>query len=118
MVEEKRGYVLRIVREDWVDRVFREKRYYSGVSRRWRRGDVVLLAKKTEAGDSFIGYGIIEKAEEVWEPPPKERQYASEHGWRCPLTLNPLFRFDELLPITETMLGEDPRGEPSSMGRC
>ncbi|KYH38440.1 MAG: hypothetical protein AYL28_003680 [Candidatus Bathyarchaeota archaeon B23] len=109
MSEERRGYILRIVRDDWVERVFNERRYYSGVSRRWRRGDIILLAKGTEVGDSFLGYGVVEKAEEMWELPPEERRFASRHGWRWALTLNPLFRFERPLPVKETLLAEDPR---------
>jgi len=105
MAEERRGYILRIIRDDWVEKVFRENRYYSGISRRWRRGDIILFAKKTEAGDSFIGYGVVEKIEEIWELPPEERRYAMEHGWRWALTLNPIFRFKKPIPI----LAEDPR---------
>ena len=109
MAEERRGYILRIIRDEWVEKVFKEQRYYSGISRRWRRGDIILFAKKTEAGDSFIGYGVVEKIEEIWELPPEERRYAMEHGWRWALTLNPIFRFEKPIPIRETILAEDPR---------
>jgi len=109
MAEERRGYILRIIRDNWVERVFKEHRYYSGVSRRWRRGDIILFAKKTEGGDSFIGYGVVDRIEEIWELPPEERRYAMEHGWRWALTLNPIFRFEKPIPIRETILAEDPR---------
>jgi hypothetical protein len=30
---------------------------------RWKRDIPILLAKKTEVGDSFIGYGVVGKVE-------------------------------------------------------
>jgi hypothetical protein len=63
MSEERRGYLPRIMRDEWVEKVFRERRYYSGISRRWSRGDPLSLSEKTEVEDSFIGCGIVEKAE-------------------------------------------------------
>ena len=43
--------------------------------RGWRRETPILLAKKTEAGDSFIGYGVVGKVEMLWELPPEEEAY-------------------------------------------
>jgi len=79
------------------------------VLRNWKRGTIILLAKKTGKDDSFIGYGVVDKVEMLWELPPEEAAYAKEHGWRCALTFRTLFRFDKPYPIKESILADDPR---------
>ena len=74
-MEENHGYILRISSDDWVDQVYELKKYYSGVMRSWKRETPILFAKKTDIGDSFIGYGIVEKAEFLWELTPEEEAY-------------------------------------------
>ena len=77
--------------------------------RNWKRGTPILLAKKTDVGDSFLGYGITDKVEMLWEMPPEEENYCRENNWRCALTLKPLIRFNRPYPIKETFLADDPR---------
>ena len=107
--EEKPGYILRISTDDWLKQVYQKKKYYSGVMRDWKRGTIILLAKKTDVGDSFIGYGVVEKVEMLWEMTPEEEGYTKEHGWKCALNFNALFRFVKPYPIRESILSEDPR---------
>lgn len=107
--EEKYGYILRIATEDWRDQVYELKKYYPGVARAWRRDTPILLAMKTDMGDSFIGYGIIGKVEQLWELPPEEEAYCQENNWRCALTFKSLFSFENPYPIKESILSEDPR---------
>ena len=73
--EQNYGYILRISTDDWLDQVYELKKYYSGVMRGWKRNTSILLAKKTEVGDSFIGYGVIGKVELLWELSPEEEAY-------------------------------------------
>jgi len=61
--DQNYGYILRLSTEDWRDQVYELKKYYSGVMRGWKRETPILLAMKTEAGDSFIGYGVVGKVE-------------------------------------------------------
>lgn len=107
--EENPGYILRISKESWLKQVYELKKYYSGIMRRWKRGTVILLAKKAEEGDSFIGYGVVEKVEMLWELPPEEEAYAKEHGWRCALTFKPLVKFEKPYPIKKSILKDDTR---------
>jgi len=107
--EDNPGYILRVSTEDWVEQIFEIKKYYSGIMRNWKRGTPILLAKKTEAGDSFLGYGITDKVEMLWEMSPEEENYCRENKWRCALTLKPLIRFKNPYPIKETFLAEDKR---------
>lgn len=103
------GYILRISKDSWLNQVYERRKYYSGVLRNWKRGTIILLAKKTGKDDSFIGYGVVDKVEMLWELPPEEAAYAKEHGWRCALTFRTLFRFDKPYPIKESILADDPR---------
>ena len=107
--QENPGYILRISKDRWVEQVYELKKYYSGVMRRWKRGTIILLAKKADEGDSFIGYGVVNKVEMLWELPPEEEAYAKEHNWKCALTFKTLFRFEKPYPIKESILADDPR---------
>ena len=107
--DENPGYILRVSTDDWVEQIFEIKKYYSGIMRNWKRGTPILLAKKTDVGDSFLGYGITDKVEMLWEMTPEEENYCRENNWRCALTLKPLIRFNKPYPIKETFLADDPR---------
>jgi hypothetical protein len=106
---ENYGYILRISTDEWADQVYELKKYYSGVMRGWRRDTPILLAKKTDVGDSFIGYGVVGKIELLWELPPEEEAYCRENNWKCALTFKALNRFEKPYPIRESLLAEDAR---------
>jgi len=103
------GYILRISRDEWQKQVYELKKYYPGFTRRWKRGTVILLARKAEEGDSFIGYGVVDKVEMPWEMPPEEEAYIKEHSWKCGLAFRTLFRFEKPFPIKKSILADDPR---------
>lgn len=108
-LNDRYGYILRVKHEDWAQQVFELNKYYSGIIRRWKKGSPILLAMKTEKGDSFVGYGITDKTEMLWEMTPEEEQYCKENNWRCAITFQPLIRFENPLPIKETFLANDDR---------
>jgi len=107
--EENWGYILRVSTDDWVDQIFEIKKYYSGVMRGWKRDSTILLAKKTEVGDSFIGYGVVGRVEMLWELTPEEESYCRENNWKCALTFKALNRYNKPYPIKKTLLKDDPR---------
>jgi len=107
--EENPGYILRISTDEWLKQVYELKKYYPGITRRWKRGTVILLARKAEEGDSFIGYGVVDKVEMLWELPPEEEAYAKEHGWKGAISFKTLFRFERPYPIKKSILADDPR---------
>ena len=107
--DQNYGYILRLSTEDWRDQVYELKKYYSGVMRGWKRETPVLLAMKTDAGDSFIGYGVVGKVEHLWELSPEEEAYCRENNWKCALTFKALNRFEKPYPIKESLLSKDPR---------
>ncbi|OGD44465.1 hypothetical protein A3K69_00170 [Candidatus Bathyarchaeota archaeon RBG_16_57_9] len=108
-LEDNPGYILRVSSDEWVDQIFQLKKYYSGIMRNWRRGTPILFARKTEAGDSFLGYGVTDKVEMLWEMTPEEEDYCRENKWKCALTFQPLVKFQRPLPIRETLLAGDKR---------
>ena len=107
--DQNYGYILRISTDDWLNQVYELKKYYSGVMRNFKRNTPILLAKKTEVGDSFIGYGVIGKVELLWELSPEEEAYCKENNWKCALTFKALNRFEKPFPIKATVLADDPR---------
>ena len=106
---ENPGYILRISRDEWLEQVFRLNKYYTGIIRDYKRGTPILLAKKAERGDSFVGYGVVDKVEMLWEMPPEEEDYSRGHGWKCGLTLRGLTKFATPYPIRESCISSDPR---------
>jgi hypothetical protein len=100
------GYILRIARKEWVERVFDSAIYYTGVRRKWQTGQTVLFVGKTEFGDAFIGYGVIENIYKKEELSEEEQRECETYGWRKALEFKYLVRFEKPLPLKETFLKE------------
>jgi len=60
------------------------------------------LAKKTHVGDSFLGYGITDKGEMLWEMSAEEEHYCKENGWKVAITFKPRIKFKSPMPIKTT----------------
>lgn len=103
------GYMLRISRDEWLEQVFERRKYYPGLVRKWSPGMTILLLKKTERGDSFIGYGIIGQILKPSEASKEEQEYCLANGWKCILGFKELVRFEEPLPLKQTFLKNDKR---------
>ena len=77
--------------------------------RKWHRETNILLARKTDVGDSFIGYGVVGKVEHLWELSPEEEAYCQENNWKVVISFKALNRFMNPCPIKATFLAGDPR---------
>lgn len=55
------NFILRITREEWFRQVFTAMKYCPGIVRRWEPGGLIFLARRTDRGDSFVGYGVTEE---------------------------------------------------------
>ena len=77
--------------------------------RGWKRDLTILLSKKTDVGDSFIGYGVVWRVEMLWELTPEEESYCRENNWKCAFTFKALNRYNKPYPIKQTLLKDDPR---------
>ncbi len=108
-----RSYILRITKEEWYRQVFTLKKYYPGVPRSWEPGVTILLARKADKGDSFVGYGIVEKFVEKSMLPEERRQECERMRWRGELVFSELFKLEPPVPIKETILGGS-----SVRGKC
>lgn len=108
-----KNFILRITREEWLRQVFKIKKYYPGVPRRWEEGGVLLLARKAEEGDSFIGYAVLDRFVRKDLLPPSRRQECEEMRWKGELVFSELYRFEPPVPIKATVLGAT-----SIRGRC
>ncbi|MFP3950929.1 MAG: hypothetical protein ACLFVP_02125 [Candidatus Bathyarchaeia archaeon] len=108
-MDARDGYILRISKDEWLSQVYDLRKYYSGVMRHWDKGTVILLVKKAEEGDSFIGYGVVDKVEKTAEMSPEEKDYCLRNNWRCALSFDELKRFPRPFPIKRSLLAEDPR---------
>ena len=104
-ISSHRNFVLRIAKDEWFKQVFSIKKYYPGVPRRWKPNDLIFLVKRTDKGDSFVGYGVIKKFIERNKLSKAEREECEKMGWRGALVFSELYKFDPPLPIKETILG-------------
>lgn len=93
----------------WEDQVFKLGKYYPGIYRKWKIGTPILFVKKTDVGDSFIGYGITDKIEMLWEMTPEEESYCKENGWRCAISFKPIVKFSSPYPMKESFLADGKR---------
>lgn len=100
------GYILRIARKEWVERVFDSAIYYTGARRKWQTGQTILFVGRTEFGDAFIGYGVIENVYEKGELSEEEQRECNTYGWRKALEFKYLVKFEKPLPLKETFLKE------------
>ena len=72
-------------------------------------GTPILLAKKTQVGDSFLGYGITDKVEMLWEMSAEEGHYYKENGWKVAINFKHIIKFENPVPIKMTPLKGDKR---------
>uniref|UniRef100_A0A6M3MFI4 Uncharacterized protein n=1 Tax=viral metagenome TaxID=1070528 RepID=A0A6M3MFI4_9ZZZZ len=107
-MEETPGYVLRISSDEYLLQLKEIKKYYPGIQRHWRKGTPILFAKKVKV-DSFVGHGIVEKVEMLWEMTPEEEDYCRQNKWKQALTFMPLVMYENPLPLKETFLKDDKR---------
>lgn len=105
------GYILRISTNEYERRVFADRCYYAGVSRRWEVGDTVFFVRKGENRDSIIGHGVLEEIRQLAELHPKEREECIAKRWRCKLSFgSKLERYREPITVVDAFGVGMPRG--------
>jgi hypothetical protein len=97
-----RNFILRITREEWFRQVFSIKKYFPGIARRWTPEGTILLVRKAEKGDSFVGYGVLKEFIEREKLPEERKKECEKMGWKGVLVFDELFRFEPPLLIKET----------------
>ncbi|MBS7607526.1 MAG: hypothetical protein QW502_03995 [Candidatus Bathyarchaeia archaeon] len=100
-----KNFILRIARDEWFKQVFEIKRYYPGVARRWERDGIIFLVKRTDRGDSMVGYGVIKRFIARDDLSEKERRECERTGWRGAIVFDELYKFEPPILIKETILG-------------
>jgi len=101
---ETGGCILRIATGEWVDQVFNLAIYYTSTRRRWEPKQTILFVHKTNVGDAFVGYGVIEDVYEKDELSDDEKCECEKHGWKKAIAFMYVVRFEKPLPIKETFL--------------
>ena len=99
------NFILRITRDEWFKQVFSIKKYFPGIGRRWEPGGTILLVRKAERGDSFVGYGVLEEFVKRDLLPEEKRRECETMGWKGVLVFNELYRFEPPLKIKDTIIG-------------
>ncbi len=108
-----KDFILRITKDEWLKQVFTIKKYYPGIGRRWEPNSTILLARKAENKDSFIGYGVLERFIKREDLPEKEKAECEKMGWKGVLVFSELYKFEPPLPIKDTVLAGT-----KAKGRC
>jgi hypothetical protein len=103
-MSEPAGYILRISGREWVDQVFDMAIYFTNLKKKWEGGRTVLFLHKAEDGDAFVGYGVIERAEETDDLSYEERRSCERGGWKRGIVFRYVRRFGEPLLVKETFL--------------
>lgn len=96
------SYILRISKDEWEKQVFAIKSYYAGVRRNWEPNAKILLVKKTEPGDAFIGYAVIKKVADLEEMSDEEKEMCINNNWNKKLSFSKLVRFEPPVPVKDT----------------
>lgn len=99
-----KNFILRISKEEWLRQVFTIKKYYPGVPRRWENGSIILLARGSEEGDSFVGYGIVKDFVSKEDLSDIERFQCERMKWKGAIVFSELYKFEPPLPLKETFL--------------
>jgi hypothetical protein len=107
------NFILRITREEWFKQVFSIKKYFPGISRRWESKGTILLVRKTENGDSFVGYGVLDEFVKREMLPDEKRKECETMGWKGVLIFKELYRFEPPLKIKDTVIGTS-----KAKGKC
>lgn len=102
---------LRIIREDWANRVFESRTYYTSLRRKWDKGLECFLLMKTETGDSVVGYGILEdyKTKEEWLKTGGEN--FTEHTWKTVLIFGKIVKIQNPISVKELQLDQRLKGK-------
>jgi len=100
------NYILRISKDEWEKQVFAIKSYYAGVRREWKPNAKILLAKKTDAGDAFIGYAVIKNIADLEEMSEEEKDMCINNNWSKKLSFGKLVRFHPPVLVKDTVVSK------------
>jgi hypothetical protein len=101
------GCILRITKEEWLQQVFDLRMYYTGLRAvRWKPDMAILFARKSNEGDSFIGYGIVQTVKKLDELTENEKLECQKFGWRWRLDFSKMWKFEPALPLKNTPLAD------------
>ena len=100
------NYILRISKDEWEKQVFAIKSYYAGVRREWKPNTKILLAKKTESGDAFIGYAMIKNVADLEEMSDEEKDMCINNNWNKKLSFGKLVRFEPPVLVKDTVVSK------------
>jgi hypothetical protein len=100
------NYILRIAKDEWERQVFTLKAYYAGVRREWEIGSTILLIKRTESGDAFIGYGVIKNIVPLEKMDEEEKDMCINNNWNKKLSFGKLVRFEPPVLVKDTIVSK------------
>ncbi len=115
-----RHHILRISKDEWVKRVFKIRKYYTGMRsvKGWESGSTVIFLKKVGKFDSIIGYGVIKRIKTFRDMNENEKSECKEHGWKIILEFSKVKKLKVPKPVKETLVSEWNAKGRYLHGRC
>ena len=112
-MSESEGYVLRITTDAWVAQVFDTATYHTSSSTKLKKDQTIMFIHKTEAGDSIVGYGVIQNIIDKEMLSSMEKEQCQKHGWKKAIEFSYVLRFEKPLLVKETFFKDT-----KLRGRC
>lgn len=102
-MSDRPSFVLRI--RDGQERQLRVRReLYVGIRREWSPGSKIIFVKKSNAGDSIIGVGVMEKLVELGAMDGGEKKTCLENNWYGKIVFSQVARFQPPVLVRDTDL--------------
>lgn len=89
--------------------VFGKRAYYTAMRRKWEKGMKILLARRMEKGDAFIGYAVVDRAVGIEGLSTDEMIMCKKNGWSTKILFSRLVRLEPPIPIKSTPVGKWPQ---------
>lgn len=107
------GSILRIATKELADFVFDMAIYFTNMKPKWNTGHVIIFVSKTDNGDAFVGYGVVDGVRPEDDLYPEERAECERGGWTNAIEFKYVKRFKRPLLIKETFFKDT-----KVRGRC
>ncbi|MCS7136062.1 MAG: hypothetical protein RMJ14_00470 [Nitrososphaerota archaeon] len=99
------AFILRIVGKENEERVFSNKRYYTGLRKKFEPGYMVFFVMKKDV-DSFVGYGRIKDVVQLKDMEEDEVRMCVRRGWMLRIDFEEsMEKFPNPIPVKQVFYG-------------
>jgi hypothetical protein len=103
IVMTSNNYIIRIVRDEFVNRIYGDRTCYVGIRRNWSKDSTLVFIKKVNSrDDAFIGTGLIEQTLELDKLDSSEKKICIKNNWYKKIIFGKLVRFHPAVLVKDT----------------